>query len=272
MEPELPLAGWASPGAAAGWPTETSIYVDTQFLIFVGIGFLAQMVDGALGMAFGVIASSSLMVTGASPAIASAAVHAAEIVTTAISGASHVWNKNVDRKLFTKLVVTGVAGGVLGAYVVTGLPEHIVRPLAAIYLAAMATLIFVRILKRRFKFWQPPATAVGGAGGFLDAIGGGGWGPLVASTLIAGGDPPRKAVGSVNLAEFFITVSVSVTFLTQLDLSKYGLAVLGLIVGGAMAAPLAGYLLRVLPMRAAMIMIGCVIAVLSVVNLASSFR
>jgi uncharacterized protein len=252
-------------------PSETSIYVDTQFLIFAGIGFLAQMVDGALGMAFGVIASSSLIALGASPAIASAAVHAAEIVTTAISGASHVWNKNVDLKLFLRLVFTGIAGGVLGAYVVTGLPEHIVKPLVAIYLAAMAALILARILKRRLKLWQPPALAVGGAGGFLDAIGGGGWGPLVASTLIAGGDPPRKAVGSVNLAEFFITVCVSVTFVTQLDLTKYGQIVLGLIVGGAAAAPFAGYLLRVMPMRVALILIGLVIAALSLINLASLF-
>jgi uncharacterized protein len=245
--------------------------MDFQILTFIAIGFLAQMVDGALGMAFGVIASSSLMVTGAPPAIASAAVHAAEIVTTGISGASHVWNKNVDRKLFLKLVITGVCGGVLGAYVLTGVPEHIIKPIVAAYLAAMAGLILTRILGWKLNRWQPPEPVIGAGGGFLDAIGGGGWGPLVSSTLIAGGDNPRRAVGSVNLAEFFITVSVSVAFFTQLDLAQYGKLVLGLIIGGALAAPLAGYFLRVLPTRVALILVGIVVAGLSIVNLVSVF-
>jgi uncharacterized membrane protein YfcA len=244
--------------------------MDFQILMFVAIGFFAQMVDGALGMAFGVIASSSLMATGAPPAIASAAIHAAEVVTTGISGASHLWNKNVDRMLFFKLVITGVCGGVVGAYILTGLPEHIIKPIVTVYLAAMAGLIFARVLGWKQR-WQPPAPVIGAGGGFLDAIGGGGWGPLVASTLIAGGDSPRRAVGSVNLAEFFITVSVSVTFFTQLDLAQYGKLVLGLIIGGALMAPLAGYLLRVLPTRVALILVGIVVAGLSLINLVSLF-
>ena len=137
--------------------------------------------------------------------------------------------------------------------------------------SALAGLIFARILGWKLQRWQPPAPFIGAGGGFLDAIGGGGWGPLVASTLIAGGDSPRRAVGSVNLAEFFITVSVSVTFLTQLDLAQYGKAVLGLIIGGALAAPLAGYLLRVLSTRVALVLVGIVVAALSLVNLASLF-
>ena len=245
--------------------------MDLQILIFIAIGFFAQMIDGALGMAFGVIASSSLMAIGATPAIASAAVHAAEIVTTGISGASHIWNKNVDRKLFFKLVATGVGGGVLGAYVLTGIPEHIIKPIVTVYLAAMAGLILARIMGWKLKHWQPPVPVIGAVGGFLDAIGGGGWGPLVASTLIAGGDSPRRAVGSVNLAEFFITISVSVAFFTQLDLAQYGKLVIGLIIGGALAAPLAGYLLRILPTRVALILVGIVIAALSVVNLVGLF-
>jgi uncharacterized protein len=245
--------------------------MDFQMLIFVAIGFLAQMVDGALGMAFGVIASTSLMAAGAPPAIASAAVHTAEIVTTGISGASHIWNKNVDRRLFLGLVVTGVCGGVLGAYVLTGVPEHIIKPIVAAYLVAMAGLILIRILDSQLQRWQPPAPVIGAGGGFLDAIGGGGWGPLVASTLIAGGDSPRRAVGSVNVAEFFITASVSVAFFTQLDLAQYGKLVLGLIIGGALAAPLAGYLLRILPTRVALVLVGIVIAGLSVLNLVNVF-
>jgi uncharacterized protein len=241
--------------------------MDVQLLTFIVIGFLAQMVDGALGMAFGVIASTCLMATGAPPAIASAAVHAAEIVTTGLSGASHLWNRNVDRRLFLQLVVTGVIGGVVGAYVLTGLPEEIVKPIVTVYLAAMALLIFLRLLGWSLRTWRPPVPAIGAVGAFLDAIGGGGWGPLVTSTLVATGDKPRRSVGSANLAEFFITISISATFLTQLDLARYGKPVIGLIVGGALAAPLAGYLLRILPTRTAMALVGVVVAGLSAVNL-----
>jgi uncharacterized membrane protein YfcA len=120
--------------------------------------------------------------------------------------------------------------------------------------------------------WRPPTPVVGAAGGFLDAVGGGGWGPLTASTLIASGDNPRPSVGSVNLAEFFITIAVSVTFFTQLDLAQYGRVVLGLIIGGALAAPLAGYVLKILPMRVAMILVGLVISALSLYNLVSLLR
>jgi uncharacterized membrane protein YfcA len=246
--------------------------MDFDLALFILVGFLAQMIDGALGMAFGVIASSSLIATGAPPAIASAAVHAAEIVTTGISGASHIWNRNVDRKLFIRLVIAGVLGGVTGAYVLTGLPENVIKPIVTVYLAAMAILIFARVAGWSLRHWRPPTPVIGAGGGFLDAVGGGGWGPLVASTLIATGDNPRPSVGSVNLAEFFITVSVSVTFLLHLDLADYGRLVLGLIIGGALAAPLAGYVLRVLPMRVALILVGIVIAALCLYNLFSLLR
>jgi len=238
-----------------------------QILLFAVIGFLAQMVDGALGMAFGVIASSSLMTFGAPPALASAAVHAAEVVTTGVSGASHVWHRNVDRTLFTRLVLTGIAGGVFGAYILIELPEQVIKPIVALYLLGMAVLIFVRVLGRGAPTWRPPLPALGGAAGFLDAIGGGGWGPLTVSTLIAAGDQPRRAIGSVNLAEFFVTIAISVTFLTQLDLASYGRVVLGLVIGGVLAAPLAGYLIRVLPARTAMILVGTLVAALSGMNL-----
>ena len=217
------------------------------------------------------IASSSLVATGVSPAIASAAIHAAEVVTTAISGASHVWNRNVDWRLFSKVVLTGVCGGVFGAYILTGLPENVVKPVVTVYLSAMSLLILARVLGWKLDRWRPPTPLVGAGGGFLDAIGGGGWGPLVVSTLVAAGDNPRRTVGSVNVAEFFVTLSVSVAFLTQLDFARYGQLVLGLIIGGALAAPLAGYLLRILSTRVALILVGIVVAGLSLVNLAGLF-
>ena len=245
--------------------------MDAQILIFAAIGFLAQMVDGALGMAFGIIASSSLMAFGAPPALASAAVHAAEVVTTGVSGASHVWHRNVDRGLFLRLVVTGVVGGVVGAYVLTELPEDVVKPIVAAYLLAMAVLILVRVFRRELSAWRPPLPALGGAAGFLDAIGGGGWGPLTVSTLVASGGQPRRSIGSVNLAEFFVTIAISATFLTQLDLASYGKVMLGLVLGGVLAAPLAGYLIRILPARVALILVGALVAILSGMNIIRLF-
>jgi uncharacterized membrane protein YfcA len=164
-----------------------------------------------------------------------------------------------------------VIGGVIGAYILTGLPEPVIKPIVTIYLACMAALIIARVAGWEFKRWQPPVPVVGASGGFLDAVGGGGWGPIVASTLIATGDNPRRTVGSVSLAEFFVTVAVSATFFTQLDLSRYGKIVLGLIIGGVLAAPLAGYLLRVLSTRVALILVGCVVTVLSMINLVGLF-
>jgi uncharacterized membrane protein YfcA len=241
--------------------------MDPDLLLFIAIGFFAQIIDGALGMAFGIIASSSLIAFGAPPVLASAAIHAAEIVTTGISGGSHVYNRNVEKGLFLKLVFTGVAGGVCGAYLLTGLPEAPVRIFVTCYLVAMAVLIGLRVLSQQKRHWKVPKTALGAGGGFLDAIGGGGWGPLVVSGLVATGYEPRKAIGSANLAEFFVTVSISVAFLTQLDLSSYGMIVLGLIIGGGIAAPLAGYLIRVIPQKLALVLVGLVVASQAAVSL-----
>jgi uncharacterized membrane protein YfcA len=244
----------------------------SEIVIFAVIGFVAQMIDGALGMAFGVIASTSLIAFGVPPAFASAAVHAAEIVTTGISGASHVWHRNVHKALFLRLVVAGVIGGVLGAFVLTGLPEEIIKPVVTVYLIAMAVLILARVRGWNLKHNRPPTPVVGAAGGFLDAVGGGGWGPIVASTLIATGGQPRRSIGSVNLAEFFVTLAISAAFFSQIDLASYGRIVLGLILGGMLAAPLAGYFIRILPMRYALLLVGCVISALSVVNVWSLLR
>jgi uncharacterized membrane protein YfcA len=247
----------------------------TEFLLYVALGFVAQLVDGALGMAYGLIATSALLATGTPPALASASVHAAEIVTTAFAGASHVWNRNVDWKLFKRLAPAGVAGGVLGAYVLVKLPESAVKIFVTIYLIGITVVIARRILaggKDRKKSAAQreravPTIPLGAAGGFFDAVGGGGWGPIVTSTLIARGDRPRHSIGSVSLAEFFVTLSISVAFLTALDLSEYGFVVLGLVVGGALAAPLAGILSRVLPARMLMIMVAVVVGALALYGL-----
>lgn len=231
----------------------------TDLLFFAAVGFLAQLIDGALGMAFGVVCTSSLLAFGLPPAVASAAVHAAEMVTTGLSGLSHLCHRNVDRALFLRLAAGGVLGGITGAYLLVGLPESLVRGFVAAYLVCMALLILGRVLGHIQSRRQPPLPLLGGTGGFLDAIGGG-WGPIVTSTLLASGAEPRRTIGTVNAAEFFVTLGISATLLLHIDIAQFGRIVLGLIIGGAIAAPLAGYLLRVMPQKAVLGLVGLVVS------------
>jgi uncharacterized membrane protein YfcA len=250
-------------------------WISPELLIFIALGFVAQLVDGALGMAYGLIVTTVLLSMGTPPAFASASVHTAEVVTTGLAGASHVWHKNIDWRLFKRLAPAGVAGGIVGAYILTGLPETFVKVMITLYLFGMTLLITLRIVRSKRaqegtkaqRERKIPTPAVGGAGGFLDAIGGGGWGPVVTSTLLARGDHPRSTIGSVSLAEFFLTVAVSVTFLLALDFGPYWQVVLGLIIGGALAAPLAGYLSRILKPRTLMIIVAVIISILCVYSL-----
>ena len=239
-----------------------------EFAFYVAIGFVAQLVDGAVGMAYGLIATSVLLALGAPPTVASASVHAAETVTTGLAGASHVWHQNVDWYRVRRLAPAGMIGGAIGAYVLTELPERPVKVFVTIYLMAMALLIARRIFvgevdRKRFI----GSVTMGLGGGFLDAIGGGGWGPMVNSTLIARGDSPRHSIGSVSVSEFFVTAAISATFVLALDVVTYGLVVVGLIIGGALAAPFAGWLSRVLPQRVLMSLVALIVTGLGVYNL-----
>lgn len=237
--------------------------------LIVAVGFLAQMVDGALGMAYGVTASTFLLTLGLPPAAASASVHVAEVFTTGVSGLSHLAFKNVDRKLFRKLAIPGVLGAILGAYALTALPVEPIRLAVAIYLAIMGIVILIKGIKRI----SPPGSEakrlslLGLAGGFFDAMGGGGWGPIVTSTLVARGGVPRYTIGSVNLAEFFIAVAASTTFFLTIGLG-YWRIVLGLMLGGILAAPLAAFLCKKIPARALMLILGTLIILLSLRALA----
>jgi uncharacterized protein len=235
---------------------------------YIALGFAAQLVDGALGMAYGLIATSVLLASGAPPALSSASVHAAEVVTTGLAGASHVWHQNVDWRTFRRLSIAGVVGGVTGAYVLTELPEKPVKVFVTLYLFGMALLILRRIIsggsvERKLVRVIVP---IGVAGGFLDAIGGGGWGPMVNSTLIARGETARISIGSVSLAEFLVTAAISATFVMTLDLASYGQVVLGLIIGGALAAPFAGWFSRVLPQQVLMSLVALTVSALGVYN------
>jgi len=235
-----------------------------NIVVFTIVGFVAQMIDGALGMAYGVSSTTFLLSLGVPPALASASVHCAEVATTAVSGLFHLRLGNVDRELFVKLVIPGVIGGVLGAYTLTSIPNDVIKPLINFYLLAMGLVILRKSLSPPHR--QVPVrrhlAPLGLAGGFLDAVGGGGWGPIVTSTVVASGDNPRYAIGSVNLAEFFVTVCESITFFLTLGAMRWE-TVLGLLIGGVLAAPLAAYVCARLPTRVLMRLVGLLIMVLS---------
>jgi hypothetical protein len=242
----------------------------SAMLPFIAIGFAAQLVDGAIGMAFGVITNTLLVsVIGMSPAHASARVHLVEMFTTAASGISHVIHKNVDWKLFSRLALPGVIGGVAGAYVLTDvLTEKIARPLVMIYLTGIGFYLLYRAWDYKHEHRQPKVIApLGLIGGFLDAVGGGGWGPVVTSNLLIQGTSPRMTVGTVNTSEFFLTTAVSITFIIQLGWEAFTAATFGLIIGGFAAAPLGAVLAKRVPPDKLMLMVGVVLTLTSLFSL-----
>lgn len=245
------------------------------FLLFLLVGVLAQAVDGALGMAYGVISSSVLLAFGVPPATASASVHGAEVFTTAASAGSHVWHRNVEWRLFVPLVVAGVIGGCLGAYVLAGLEGDVIKPFIVAYLAMMGCYILWRAARGVEPRHIRPTWVVaplGLVGGFLDAVGGGGWGPTVSSTLVGSGGEPRRMIGTVNAAEFFLTLAISATFVWALAtghwrdadaLQNHAMAVAGLVVGGLLSAPFAGWITKVVPQRGLTYGVGGLLLLLS---------
>jgi hypothetical protein len=236
------------------------------------VGFLAQVVDGALGMGYGVISTSFLLSFGVPPAMASASVHTAEVFVTGASGIAHLGNGNVERRLVMRLVVPGVIGGVLGAYVLTEIPGERIRPVVALYLLVIGAVILRRALAQRAPRLRLVRLApLGFVGGFLDSVGGGGWGPIVTSTLLVQGQAPRSAIGSVNLTEFFITVAQAATFWALLGEVQWPVA-LGLLGGGVLAAPLAAYACRRLPARVVMGLVGALVLVLSLRTIVQALR
>ena len=243
-----------------------------EFVALIGIGFFAQLVDGALGMAFGLISTTALLSLGIPPAHASAAVHTAEVATTGASGLSHLVHQNIHRRLLLTLVTAGVLGGVLGAYVLSNIDGRAIRPFVSAYLLVMAILILMKAAKLAPTNEDAKvgyAAPLGLVGGFLDAIGGGGWGPLVTSTLIGSGHAPRKVIGSVNAAEFFITVAVATTFFIELGTAHVE-HIVPLIIGGVLAAPFGGYIARHMRPHALMAVVGALIGAVALYQLIKS--
>jgi uncharacterized membrane protein YfcA len=245
----------------------------TDFFLLLAIGFFAQLIDGALGMAYGVLSNSAMLAIGVPPAQASALVHTAEIFTTGASAASHVYHRNVDWRLVLRLGVTGVLGAMLGAWILANMDVTMARRFVYIYLLLMGLYILwkatrIAVARETPAGWTAPA---GFVGGFLDASGGGGWGPVLTSTLIGSGHAPRQTVGSVITAEFFVTTAAATTFLVQLGASPLQ-QLLPLMLGGMLAAPLGGWAVKRVSSHMLMAGVGTLIVLLSVWQLLRVFK
>jgi uncharacterized membrane protein YfcA len=246
-----------------------------DILPFILVGFAAQIVDGALGMAFGVLTQTMLVsVLGVPPATASASVHLVELFTTGASGVSHAVHRNVDWKLFWRLVPTGVLGGAAGAYLLSNIDASAAKPFVMIYLALIGVYLGYKAIRLNSQphFKDPLMTApLALAGGFLDAAGGGGWGPVVTSNLLVQGSDPRKTVGTVNAAEFLLTLTISATFLFTLGFSAFTHAVIGLIIGGIAAAPFGAYFAKRLKPRFLLAAVSIVLIATSVFTIVKAW-
>lgn len=230
---------------------------------YVLAGFLAQLIDGSLGMAYGVTASSLLLSFGIPPAVTSATVHASECLTTGASAVSHHVFGNIDRGLMKRLLLPGILGAILGAYILVRIPGEAFRPYVAGYLLVMGGVIVLKAFRR---FPERTVTThlapLGFVGAFVDAVGGGGWGPVVASTLVARGHNARRTIGTVNAVEFFVTLAASVTFLLTLGLTHWPV-IAGLALGGVVAAPISAWACGRVPVKPLMIAVGVLVMALS---------
>ncbi len=252
------IALWALRAADAarfeGWRLVTAL----------GVGAFAQLVDGALGMAYGVTSNALLLATGLPPAAATASVHVAKGFTTAGSGLAHWRLGNIDKRVFGAIVLPGVVGGLAGAVAITRVDGGVIRPWIAAYLLAMGLYIIHRAFRaaRAFDLSAAGLTPVAAIGGFVDSVGGGGWGPVVTTTLLGAGHEPRTAIGSVNAAEFFVALGSGFSFVLLVGLETWD-SVAGLIIGGLLVAPFAARLTRRLPRRTVMTGVGALIVGLS---------
>ncbi|MEC3950027.1 sulfite exporter TauE/SafE family protein [Sphingobium sp. HWE2-09] len=235
-----------------------------EILPFILVGFGAQIIDGALGMAYGVISSTLLLTLGVPPSRASASVHVAETFTTGVSAISHILHRNVDWRLFARLIIPGVIGGVSGAYFLSNIDGAVIKPFVLAYLASIGFYLIWRGFhlppKPRDPKWVGP---LGLIGGFMDASGGGGWGPIVTSNLLLQGSSPRHTIGTVNTVEFILTLSISLTFLIHLGWEAFTTYTLGLLIGGVIAAPFGAMLARRIAPRILFSAVGVILTITS---------
>jgi uncharacterized protein len=236
----------------------------TELLFYIVVGLCAQLVDGALGMAYGATSSSLLLGLGVSPSVSSASVHVAEVFTTGASGFAHFKLGNVNKKLFLCLLIPGMIGAISGAYLLSDkIDGNVIKPFISAYLLVLGIIVIRKgIQKNKRKTKTKRLGPLAFAGGFMDAIGGGGWGPIVTSTLLSKGRTVHYTIGSVNAAEFFISLSSAATFLIFTGISSWQVIV-GLVTGGVIASPFAAILVRRIKRKPLMIMVGILIIILS---------
>jgi uncharacterized membrane protein YfcA len=250
-------------------------------LALIGIaGFLAQLIDGTLGMGYGVTSATLLISIGVLPSIASASVHTSEVFVSFVSGASHFRLGNVNKNLFIPLTVFGIIGGAFGAYGLVNLPITLVKIIVGSVLSVMGIIIIYRFVRKHKstakisnkKYSTNKLAILGFFAAFIDAIGGGGWGPVCTPTLVISGTDPKKAIGSVNLAEVFVSLAITITFILLIGLEsfRWDLVVL-LLVSGFIAAPIAAFACKKLPHKIVGTLVGVSVMSLSVRMLLSAF-
>ncbi|MFV8331899.1 sulfite exporter TauE/SafE family protein [Flavobacterium sp. XS2P14] len=237
---------------------------DSEFVIFFAIGIFAQLVDGTLGMGYGATSTSFLLAYGVPPVVSSTGVHVAEMFTTGVSAISHHKFGNINKKLVRHLLIPGVLGSITGAYLLSDVIDgDVIKPFIALYMIGLAVIIIRKamqknIIKKKTKRLGILATF----GGFMDAVGGGGWGPIVTSTLLGRGRNPRYTIGSVNAAEFAVAFASGVTFMLFGGIQGWQV-IIGLILGGVIAAPIAALLVNKIKRQPMMILVGILIIILS---------
>lgn len=234
-----------------------------DFLIFFMVGFLAQLVDGCLGMAYGLITTTTLLNLGLPPVTVSAITHAAECVTTGCSAIAHHRLGNVERSLFFKLLIPGMIGAIAGVFVLTHIEGDFIKPIIALYLLMMGCIV----ISKSFIVFPPRSVSshlipLGFGGGLMDAIGGGGWGAIVTSTLLARGHHPTTTIGSVNAAEVFIATTATISFFLNHVIIDWRIIV-AIALGGAIAAPLGALLCKHIPTKKILFLVGVLIILLS---------
>ncbi|KAA9013585.1 sulfite exporter TauE/SafE family protein [Niallia endozanthoxylica] len=228
-----------------------------KLITFALIGFIAQLVDGALGMAYGVTSTSLLLVFGLLPSMVSATVHLAEVVTTAVSGISHIKFGNVDRQAVIKLIIPGSIGSFLGACFLSNLSGEIVKPYISLFLLFLGGFVLFRFFRmehsknerKSIYLSRMKSTLLGFIAGFADATGGGGWGPITTPVLLSQkGSSPRKVIGTVDTSEFAIAISATLGFLISLGWEGINWTwAITFMIGGIFAAPIAAWLVKRLP-------------------------
>lgn len=235
-----------------------------EFFVFVLAGFVAQLIDGALGMAYGISCTTLLLNFGIPPAVASASVHTAEVFTTGASGLSHLFMKNVNKRLFFKIMIPGVLGAVVGAYLISEIFDGgMIKPYVSGYLLIMGIMLIYKGIKGVNKNDQEKRVSLLGLlGGFFDSIGGGGWGPIVTSNLIFQGKTPKETIGTVNTAEFFVTFFSTGVFLFFVGVDSWQV-ILGLITGGVAAAPVGAIVAKKVQPKTLMSLVGSLIVLTS---------